>query len=262
MWLDRIATPAVANSAPMRMEAAFAAAAAIEAIPPEVEHRVRWLSQDPVAKVRVYVLDLLAARGASDFTSWIARPLLTDADPHVRGRAAEVLGDAEKLLELVRDDRVAVELRTRAATVLDTMGAPEERLAAAEALAAGHGPLQDTSIDLCQSIGESSETVIMSLARSRDGMVARKAVALLGRIGTARSLAILQEVVDDPAHVLVQHEANAALESLRTRSAASRRMHRSTPPAEPRTATPRSRGRSNAPSRPGQSQRRAPSAER
>ena len=250
MWLDQLASIPLAREAESRIQAMLAAARAIDEVPAEVEHRVRWLSQDPLPRVRITALELLAARGASDFTSWIARPLLTDTDPRVRTRAAEVLGDGERLLELASDEQAAVELRARAGRALDAVGSSAERLAAAEYLARaetaaaarkGASPasaLQEAAIDLCATIGEESETVLLSLVDSGDGMVSRKAVALLGRFGSARSLVALQGLVDGSDRPLLRTEANAALEAMRSRSAASRRGVRSTPPAESRTHAP------------------------
>lgn len=266
LWIDQIATPALAAAAGARMEAMFAAARAIDEIPDEVEQRVRWLSQDPVARVRANTLDLLLARGASDFTSWIARPLLSDLDVGVRSRAAEVLGDGERLLELVSDEKVPIELRARAGLSLDQAGGPAERSAAVEILARGTSALQEVAIALCQSMGEPSETVVMDLVGSPDGRIARKAVALLGRIGTARSLGVLQAVLESPDRPLLRVEAHAALEAMRSRSVSGRRAMRSTPPAEhrshgpgdQRSLTPHPRGRVSSQER----TRRLPTPER
>jgi hypothetical protein len=114
LWMDHVATEALMTTASTRMDWLFKAASAFEGVQAEVEQRVRKMTQDPVARVRERLLDMLQARGASEFTSWIARTLIDDLDPSVRARAAEVLGDPERLSALARDAAVPEAVRKRA----------------------------------------------------------------------------------------------------------------------------------------------------
>ncbi|MEQ1500747.1 MAG: hypothetical protein ABMB14_00885 [Myxococcota bacterium] len=241
LWLDHPATRALGDSAGARIDALFAVATALDEVQAEVEHRVRRLSQDPIARVRGRALEMLAVRGASDFTSWIAKPLLNDLDPTVRVRAAETLGDAEQLGALIGDRTLGAAVRRRAATALSGVGTPSDRLAAAKVLARAPAALPDLALDLCRGLGETAEGVLIELVQSDVATVARRAVGQLAHTGSARSLVILQAVVDaDARPTLVRMEARQVLDTLRGRS-------KRTPVPADRAATPGTVERTPAP---------------
>jgi hypothetical protein len=243
LWLDHPARLEMVAQLDERLGDLFSAAKALEQVPQEAEVRVRKLSQDPVAKVRCTVLDLLIARGASEFTTWIAKPLQQDLDPQVRVRVAEILGEAEPLLQLVSDTKVAPEVRIRAAKTLSLIGDPGSRLKAAEALCKGEGPLSQMALDMCTGLADDAENVLIELVGAKSGGVARQAVALLGLVGSARSLVVLQSLVDaEDTSTVLRAEARTVLDVIRSKTSRRNRSVSSTPPA-----TPAAQGRTRRP---------------
>lgn len=243
LWIDLLATPSLIDTLSRRLDDLYAAAASLDAVSGEVELRVQKMSGDPVARVRCAVLDLLIERGASDFTTWIARPLMTDIEPQVVCRAAEILSDTERLLAITCDRAMQAELRIRAATVLARIGGPAERLAAANALCQEEGPLASQALELCTGLADDAENVLIELVHRQSGSLARSAVALLGIVGSARSLVVLQSLCDaqDTDNVL-RADARAVLAVIRSKSGVKRRSSpnslapASTPPKQRRGA--------------------------
>jgi hypothetical protein len=244
LWLDYLATLEMVAQVQDRLGDLFTAASALEQVPQEAEVRVRKLSQDPVARVRCTALDMLIARGASEFTTWIAKPLQQDLDPQVRVRVAEILGEPEPLLQLVVDAKAPADVRVRAAKMLSLVGDPAVRLKAAEALCKGEGPLAQMAVDLCTGLADDAENVLIELLYAKGGGVARQAVALLGLVGSARSLVVLQSLVDaaDTSTVL-RAEAKTVLDVIRSKTSRRNRSPSSTPPP----ATPVAQARRSRP---------------
>lgn len=229
LWLDHVAVPELADAAPGRVDWLFKAAIAFDGVQAEVEHRVRRLCTDPNARVRARALELLSNRGASEFTTWIARGLLDDPDPTVRARAAETAADGARLAAVAREASAPVDVRRRAARVLTDVGTVEERVGLALILARPPHALPDIAFALVRALAEAAEPVLIELVDADDSAVARQAVGMLGRVGSARTLVILQALVDNEGrHGMLRHEASAALDALRARSG--RPNPRSNPP--------------------------------
>ncbi|MEQ1571313.1 MAG: hypothetical protein ABMA64_37140 [Myxococcota bacterium] len=235
LWLDQPATPEVMGRATEFVDRLFAAAAALDGVPTEVEQRVRRLSQDDRCKVRMQTLELLGQRGSSEFTQWIAKGLLADPDAEVRARAAELCGDLERMVAIASDKHAPREVRSRVGRALASVGSDEAKLSAARGLCGGPMPLPTLSVELCRSVGAEAEAVLIEIVNQARGAPVLQAVTALGALGSARSMVVLQALVDG-AEGVIRAEAKVALDQLRA-SAAKRKApspFTSTPPGAPR----------------------------
>ncbi|MEZ4237861.1 MAG: hypothetical protein R3F59_17275 [Myxococcota bacterium] len=231
LWIDHVATESLAAGVQTRLDWLFKAASAFEGVQAEVEQRVRKMTQDPVARVRERLLELLQQRAPSEFTTWIARTLSEDLDPAVRVRAAEILRDGERLGAMARDATLPGPARKRAGLALAAVGAGPERVAVGTQLARPPDALPDVALLLVADLPDhEAEPVLVEVVQAEHPGLARRALSRLVTAGSARSLVILQALADSEARPsMLRVEAKAALETLRRR--------RSNPPEAVRQPT-------------------------
>jgi hypothetical protein len=228
LWLEFPATGEEFRHARERLPRLEAAAAAFERLPADLSERIRHLAKDALPKVRLSALDRIVASGDLDFSGWLAHTVADDPDPELRVRAAEVLADPRRMVQLASDHELAPPLRARVARAVGPRLPPTDRLELARALTrkvSGPGGAQvapdpvlvDVALELSASLGPDAELLLHELLHGAPDPVAHRIISLIGPTGSVRTAEVLEGLARGDRAEVVRAAAKRALGSLQRR---------------------------------------------
>jgi HEAT repeat protein len=174
---------------------------------------------DPDQRVGLYMAQTLGSLAEEDALAAL-RLALWDSDPNIRWRAAMALGEQRDAAAVPRLERLLQDpeklVQNVAANALAQIGTPE----AADALAAGLGSAQPSTVNNTmnglQRLGSAAVPVLTSILKSGNPQARRNAATLLGYIAEPQAVPALQEAVKDP-DADVRAEAQWALGEIEKR---------------------------------------------